>query len=133
MYVLCMYVCMYYVYVCVRARVCVKFAVVTHHKRRGYRRGCWRLFCASTTSTPQYAFMAWCSVKKKHRDNFTYYLIMQSSPASRHFLLGPNILLKSLFSNTFNLCSSLSVEGQVSHPDIKRRNILFTKPIAVVT
>jgi len=20
---------------------------------------------------PQYAFMAWCSVKKKHRDNFT--------------------------------------------------------------
>jgi len=23
------------------------------------------------TSTPQYAFMAWCSVKK-HRDNFTY-------------------------------------------------------------
>jgi hypothetical protein len=24
----------------------------------------------SFTSTPQYAFMAWCSVKKKHRDNW---------------------------------------------------------------
>jgi hypothetical protein len=23
------------------------------------------------TSTPQYTFMAWCSVKKKHRDKFT--------------------------------------------------------------
>jgi hypothetical protein len=27
---------------------------------------------------PQYAFMAWCSVKKKHRDNFTFYLSMHS-------------------------------------------------------
>jgi hypothetical protein len=26
----------------------------------------------SYTSIPQYAFMAWCSVKKKHRDNFTF-------------------------------------------------------------
>jgi hypothetical protein len=25
------------------------------------------------TSTPQYAFVAWCSVKKKNRDNFTFY------------------------------------------------------------
>jgi len=24
------------------------------------------------TSTPQYAFRSWCSVKKKHRDNFTF-------------------------------------------------------------
>jgi hypothetical protein len=22
---------------------------------------------------PQYAFMAWCLVKKKHRDNFTFF------------------------------------------------------------
>jgi phosphate starvation-inducible membrane PsiE len=42
---------------------------------------------------------------------------MQSSPVSRHFLLlGPNILLSILFSNTLNLCSSLSVRDQVSHP-----------------
>ena len=30
-------------------------------------------------------------------------------------LLGPNILLSILFSNTFNLCSSLNVSDQVSH------------------
>jgi hypothetical protein len=29
--------------------------------------------------------------------------------------LGPNILLSTLFSNTLNLCSSLSVTDQVSH------------------
>ena len=31
-------------------------------------------------------------------------------------LLGPNILLKTLFSNTLSLCSSLHVSDQVSHP-----------------
>jgi hypothetical protein len=31
-------------------------------------------------------------------------------------LLGPNILLSALFSNTLSLCSSLSVRDQVSHP-----------------
>ena len=31
-------------------------------------------------------------------------------------LLGPNILLSSLFSNTLSLCSSLNVSDQVSHP-----------------
>ena len=31
-------------------------------------------------------------------------------------LLGPNILFSALFSNTFRLCSSLSVSDQVSHP-----------------
>jgi hypothetical protein len=31
-------------------------------------------------------------------------------------LLGPNILLITLFSNTLSLCSSLSVRDQVSHP-----------------
>jgi hypothetical protein len=46
--------------------------------------------------------------------NYTV-LIMHSSPAYRHSLhpslLGPNILL-----STLNLCSSLSVRQQVSHP-----------------
>jgi len=28
----------------------------------------------SYTPLPQYAFMAWCSVKKKHRDNCTFIL-----------------------------------------------------------
>jgi hypothetical protein len=31
-------------------------------------------------------------------------------------LLGPNILLKTLFSNTLSLCTSLSMRDQVSHP-----------------
>src|SRR5215470_4552013 len=31
-------------------------------------------------------------------------------------LLGPNILLSTLFWNTLSLCSSLSVRDQVSHP-----------------
>jgi hypothetical protein len=31
-------------------------------------------------------------------------------------LLGPNILLSTLFSNTLSLCSSPSVRDQVSHP-----------------
>jgi hypothetical protein len=31
-------------------------------------------------------------------------------------LLGPNILLSKLFSNTLSLCSSLNVKDQVSHP-----------------
>jgi hypothetical protein len=42
---------------------------------------------------------------------FRKLLIMQSSPASRHFLL-----LGTLFSYTLNLCSSLSMRNQVSHP-----------------
>jgi len=42
---------------------------------------------------------------------------MRSSPASCHFLpvLGPNILLGTLFSNTLSLCSYLSVRDEVSH------------------
>jgi hypothetical protein len=32
------------------------------------------------------------------------------------FLLGPNILLKSLFSNNFSLRSSFNMSDHVSHP-----------------
>jgi hypothetical protein len=31
-------------------------------------------------------------------------------------LFGPNIILNTLFSNTINLCFSLNVRDQVSHP-----------------
>jgi hypothetical protein len=41
-------------------------------------------------------------------------LSMQSSSTSS--LLGTNILLNALFSKTFNLCSSLSMRNEVSHP-----------------
>jgi len=44
-------------------------------------------------------------------------LIMQSSPASCHLsLLVPYTLLSTIFSNSFNLCSSLSVKDKISHP-----------------
>jgi hypothetical protein len=52
----------------------------------------------------------WRSVK------ITKFVIRQSSQASRHFLLGPNIPLSTLFSDTPNLCSPLDVRDQVSHP-----------------
>jgi hypothetical protein len=43
--------------------------------------------------------------------------IAQSSPVSRHFLpLRSRYSLSTLFSNTINVCSSLSVRHQVSHP-----------------
>jgi hypothetical protein len=41
---------------------------------------------------------------------------MQSSPASHHFLLGPNINLSTLFSNICRLFSSFCMKDQVSHP-----------------
>jgi len=37
-------------------------------------------------------------------------------PPTTSSLLGQNILLSTLFANTFNLCSSLSVRDHVSHP-----------------
>jgi hypothetical protein len=43
--------------------------------------------------------------------------IVQLSPLSRYsILLGPNILLSTLFSNTLSLYSSDDVRDQVSHP-----------------
>jgi hypothetical protein len=37
-------------------------------------------------------------------------------PSVTSSLLGPNILLSTLFSNTLNLCYSLNVRDKVSHP-----------------
>src|SRR5215468_4846925 len=39
-------------------------------------------------------------------------------------LLGPNILLNTLFSNTISLCFSLNVSDQVSHPYKTRGRIM---------
>jgi hypothetical protein len=51
---------------------------------------------------------------------------MQSSPASAaSSLLGPNILLSTLFSHTLNLYSALCVRDQVSHPYKKQVNYSF--------
>ena len=46
----------------------------------------------------------------------TMLLIMQFPTASSYFsLLGPNILLNILFTNSINLCSSLNARSQVLH------------------
>jgi hypothetical protein len=45
----------------------------------------------SYTSTPQYAFMAWRSVKKQHRDNFTFSRPISSLPCPNR-LQGPTQL-----------------------------------------
>jgi hypothetical protein len=37
-------------------------------------------------------------------------------PPTTSSVLGPNILISTLFSNNLNLCSSLSVRDQISHP-----------------
>jgi hypothetical protein len=45
-------------------------------------------------------------------------------PLSTSSLLGPNILLSTLFSDTLNLCHSLSLRYKVSHPLKKQKNKL---------
>ena len=40
-------------------------------------------------------------------------------------LLGPNIFLSTLFSNTLSLCSTLSVTDQASHSYKKETNIFL--------
>jgi hypothetical protein len=44
------------------------------------------------------------------------FIIVQFSPRPIFSLLGPNILLNTLSSETVSLCSSLKVRDQVSHP-----------------
>jgi hypothetical protein len=39
-------------------------------------------------------------------------------------LFGPNIVLNTLFSNIFSLCSSLDIRDQVSHPYITTGKII---------
>jgi len=50
------------------------------------------------------------------------------SPASCYFLylLGPNIHLNTLFSNTLNLRSSLMARDQASHPYKTKGKIIVT-------
>jgi len=49
-------------------------------------------------------------------------LIMQFSPVS----LGANIVLRILFSNTLNVCSSVIVRDQVPHPRILYNEVRYT-------
>jgi hypothetical protein len=42
--------------------------------------------------------------------------ILQLEPPATSSLLGPNIFLSTLFSNTVNVNSSLNLRDQISHP-----------------
>jgi hypothetical protein len=48
-------------------------------------------------------------------------------------LLGPNVLLSTLFSNTLNLCSSFSVKDQVSNPYKTTRKIMILYILLIFT
>jgi hypothetical protein len=49
----------------------------------------------------------------------------RESPHYAHFLLlGPDTSLSTIFLKTFNLCSSLDVTDQVSHPYKTTNNII---------
>jgi hypothetical protein len=49
------------------------------------------------------------SYEASHYEILPQHLIISS-------LFDPNILLNTMFSNTFSVCSSLNTRGQVSHP-----------------
>jgi len=55
--------------------------------------------------------------------------VVFSSLLPTSFLLGPNIHLRTLFSNTRNLCSSLSAKDQVSYPYDKTCKIMVLCPL----
>jgi hypothetical protein len=61
----------------------------------------------------------------RRRIQVVKFIIMQFSPRSVSSLLGPNILLNTLFSETLSLCSSLKVRHQVSHPYSTTGKITF--------
>ena len=65
--------------------------------------------------TPPIPFFSILSQTKEYRSLSSLLCSFLHSPVPSS-LLGPNILLSTVFSNTLNLCSSLSVNDQVSHP-----------------
>jgi len=48
-------------------------------------------------------------------DNKAPHYVVLSTPPVTLSLLGPNVLLSILFSNTLNLCTSINVTDQVPH------------------
>jgi hypothetical protein len=48
--------------------------------------------------------------------NYTWQSIQLMNPPTCHHLAGPNILLSTLFFDTFSLCCYLNVSDEVSHP-----------------
>ena len=60
-------------------------------------------------------FITWTILGEEDRSLSSSLCNFLHSPVTPS-LLGPNILLNTLFSNSLSLCSSLSVSDQVSHP-----------------
>jgi len=52
------------------------------------------------TSTPQYACMAWCSVKRNHRDNFTFTLTLMPTFRGKCKLFVVNVVAGKGFRDT---------------------------------
>jgi hypothetical protein len=67
------------------------------------------------------ALIMFCEVYKLWSSSLCS-LLQTPAPSS---LLGPNFLLCTLFLDTHNLCSSLSVRDQVSHPYKTTGKIMF--------
>ena len=67
-------------------------------------------------------FITWTMLSEQYRSLSSSLCSFLHSPVTLT-LLGPNILLSTLLSNTLSLCSSLNVSDQVSHPYKTTRKI----------
>ena len=109
---------------------CTSILILSSHIHLGLPSG---LFPSGFLPTTLYASLLspiciTCSTHLTHLNLITQtlsgekYISLSSSSSSflhspvTSTLLGPNILLNTLFSNTLSLCSSLNVSDQVSHP-----------------
>ena len=68
-------------------------------------------------------FITWIISDEQHRSLSSQLRTLLKSPVTSS-LLGPNILLINLLSNTVNQRSSLNVSDQVSHPDKTTEKII---------
>jgi hypothetical protein len=72
----------------------------------------------------------WLSLQEKH--SFVFNIIFYDAPLCKFFDIpvhnfqNRNIFFSTLFSNTLNLCSSIYMRNQVSHPH-KTTGITFNK------
>jgi hypothetical protein len=76
----------------------------------------------SYTSTPQYAFMVWCSVKAQGQLYLSpFFLLLMRCFKSFLILLGTDPLFSNFSSNSLNLVRSFPVKDEVSNLYVKKR------------
>ena len=73
-----------------------------------------RLCATCSTHVILLNLITWIISGEEYRSEATHYVVFSTPITSS--LLGPNILLNILFSNTLSLHSSLRVSDQISHP-----------------